>query len=336
MDFHLPGLIGELKDTGMYEVRMIPEEIPFEQGIAVYEIRSEFKFEVGTSLNNCSCLVVLESLQPQNFARYRQDQQVDTQINGNTLIEMNEDQQLSITKFGKDYKVFLKKNEMNRLGQFEIIVDTTDEFEQMKHEIFYMVYHITNRLSLTYNIPIKPTAFLFRFNILNIFTIIEAPSKKRVFENHIMNPIGNEQKWDAAVTHYRHSLLSNDPQSKFLWLYIACEILRSSIKEKIGLPEDAKKIVGKGFREPKIDEKLEYNNATPIFPDIMGKTYVSVLYGTFRDLRNAAAHHLLNDGTNKSVVNLNDYIEYYSAVPYLAKIFIGYASELYKLHQASE
>lgn len=325
MDFNLPGFRGELKDTGMYEIQMFPQEIPFEQGIAVYEIRSQFNFEVGDTLNYCDCIVNLESLQSQI-----RKPEVPLLI-GDTLLEISQEQQLNIVKFHKEFIVNLKKNEMNRLGALEISTSTTDDFEEMKQEMFYIIHYVINMLSLTYNIPIKPMSFMFKYNILNIFTIIEAQSKNRIFQNFVVNPTGNEQKWNSAVYNYRKSLSSNDPQSKFLWLYIACETLRSLIKEKIGLAEETKQIVGKGYKEPVIDRALEYNT-TPIFPNIVGKTYASILYGSFRELRNAAAHHLLDDGTSKNLIELKDYIEYYSAVPYLAEVFQGYISELYKLN----
>ncbi|MGG1638071.1 hypothetical protein [Paenibacillus sp. NRS-1760] len=328
MDFNFPGFKSTLRDDGIYEILFTPEELPFEYGVGVYEIASEFKFESlipAGEKSPCFCIVQLE-----NMGCLRPSK--EPLRSGDTLVELPSDEVYNIVFENLDLNLFLLGNEHRRLGTLRI--ETQGMFSDFKNaqEIMFRAFnHVINMLSYTYGTPIRASSFFINYKVLNVFSLVEAVPKVKESIGKLVDPIGvNFDKWNVAVNHFRKALLASDPQSKFMGLYLACEMTRTLIKEKLNLEEDVKNITGKGYSEPKINDNHKINEYTT-FGNLIGKKYSFVLYSIFRELRNASSHHILYDGSYKNISSLKDYLEFYGAVPYLIEIFEGYQNELNKL-----
>ncbi|OAN14627.1 hypothetical protein [Exiguobacterium undae] len=318
----VPGLKTRLTDQGFFEMIMSPDELPFENGIAFYEIKMEFKNAELKSKQNASTYCVGKALFDHPFS---------LNSGGDSNIKMDNNEQLELEINQRIFQVNLLKNKDSRLGSMEINTNDFDEmsFIDAQNTMFHALNYVTNKLSLTFETPLRISSFFILFD-LNVFSIIEARYKIKHF-NKLDLQTGKirVEKLDNARSFYNKGLAAQDPQIKFLNLYLACEMIRSLIKSHFGQKEQAKRIKGKDYKEPLIKNKHNHNITNANEQNkLIDKEYSYVLYVEYRKLRNSAAHHLLDDGSFKSTTNLKDYKDYYLAVPYLIEIFEGYLSEL--------
>lgn len=324
-DFDLPGLSGRFAEDGNYNYLFKPNELPYEQGFVTYEHKGEFKKEVRDKLGfSCFVMVHLRGnrslLSPTNSPLK----------SGDTDIFLTEDTNINLEMFGTLFSVKLVKNESNHLGSLEIRTENVDwDFEQAKENLFQVMNQIINRLALNYGVPIKAATFVINYQILNMFSVLEAQPKTKKYIDEGFFSLSS-RKFDLAIGHYNKSLSSLDPQTKFLWLYIANESIRSVIKELLGIHESQRNIRHSGYEEPRFSSTLKDDR---IFKKVSGQLYGTVLYKTLRELRNASAHHILDNGEYKDISTLKDYIEFYQGVTILDEMFQGYLKKVKYINQ---
>lgn len=315
-DFDAPGLSGRLADDGKYKYLFKPNEIPYEQGFIIYEHKGKFKKEVQDRIGfSCFVMVHLQggaSLLSTTNSPLR---------SGDTNVFLEKNTLMSVEMFGALFSVKLIKNEFKRLGSLEIRTENVNwDFEQTKEKLFQVMNQTINRLAFKFGVPIKAAFFVINYRILNMFSVLEAqPKQRRYIDDDFYIPHGRE--FDLAIGHYNKSLASLDPQTKFLWLYIANETIRSGIKELLNIEESQRDIRHPLYKEPRFNSNLKNDF---VFKDVAGKLYGTVLYKTLRELRNASAHHILHNGEYKDISTLKDYIEYYQGVTILNEMFQGY------------
>ncbi|WP_163070823.1 hypothetical protein [Priestia flexa] len=324
-DFDVPGLSGNLTEDGNYNYLFKPNELPYEQGFVIWEQKGEFKKEIQDELG-FSCFIMVHLRGNRSLLS-----PIDAPLkHGDTDILLEEDTTINVEMFGTLFSVKLIKNESNYLGNLEIRTENADwDFEQTKENLFQVMNQVVNRLVLNFRVPIKAATFVINYKILNMFTVIEAqPKAKKYIDNDFFSL--SSRKFDLALGHYNKSLSSLDPQTKFLWLYIANETIRSVIKEMLDIDESQRNIRHSWYREPRFSSDLKND---PVLKNVSGQLYGTVLYKTLRELRNASAHHILDNGEYKDISTLKDYIEFYQGVTILNEMFQGYLKKVKYINQ---
>ncbi|MBN8434732.1 hypothetical protein JF536_11555 [Priestia flexa] len=319
-DFDVPGLSGRFTEDGSYNYLFKPNELPYEQGFVIWEQKGEFKKEIQDKVG-FSCFVMVH---------LRGNRSLSSPINaplkhGDTDILLEEDTTINIEMFGTLFSVKLIKNASNYLGNLEIRTENVNwDFEQTKENLFQVMNQVINRLAFNFGVPISAASFVINYKILNMFSVIEAQPKVKEYTHKDFFALSS-RKFDLAMGHYNKSVLSLDPQTKFLWLYIANETIRSVIKEMLDIDESQRNIRHSWYKEPRFSSDSKKD---PVLKIVSGQLYGTVLYKTLRELRNASAHHILDNGEYKDISTLKDYIEFYQGVTILNEVFQGYLKKV--------
>ena len=195
-----------------------------------------------------------------------------------------------------------------------------------------MAIQTINNLSIMYHQPIKLGNFLILHNDLSVFTFMD--QKQPIdddFKGLLIGEFVNEEFFQHSVDNYRKFMNSSDPITRYLSLYISIDSIRALIRKKLGVyPPESGRINHPHYTEPVLTEDFALNGSSSRLQIQMGEEFFNLLYlnkdvkGTLRNLRNTAAHTITSEGHIRLTDNLDDYLDYQSALPYLHHMYLKY------------
>lgn len=221
--------------------------------------------------------------------------------------------------------------------------DVNQDYEKLNKEFFKVAIQTINNLSITYQQPIKLGNFLILHSDFSVFTFMD---QKQPIENNfrglIMGKFIDEAFFQHAADNYRKFMNSTDPITRYLSLYICIDSLRALIRKVLGLyPPVTGRINHPRYTEPVLREDFALNGSSSRLQIEIGKEFYDLLYadkhvrGTLRNLRNSAAHTITNEGHFRLTDNLDDYLDYQSALPYLHHMYVIYLRIIIDLYKES-
>lgn len=266
-----------------------------------------------------------------------QDQINNVYFDGDSLLELERPISSKLVKYDNEFNISLIPNKKNRAAKLQISCSNSQwSYDQINNYIFEIANEVLNNISTQYSLPIGFGYFCILHHDMNMFSIVETKAKPLKFSGVMLGPKCNWNLWHLASGNYRKALLSLNPVERFLDLYLAIEGLRSAIKKELKLPYEVDgKIEHCKYNEPKMDKDFSVNT-TSKYSQLFGMEFYDILFTSpngFRQLRNKAAHAVQkNSGIYILNTNLNDYLEYQSAIQYLNNIYIQYLNILVKLN----
>lgn len=263
-----------------------------------------------------------------------QDQINDIYFHGDSLLKLQTPVSAKLKKYGTEFNIDLIPNNKNRAGKLRVSCSNTEwTFDEINKYIFEIGNEMLNNIAVTYCIPIGFVYFAVFHHDMRLYTLVEAKAKTIEFNSVMLEPKSDWGLWHLSAGNYRKAMLSLNPTERFLNLYLAIEGVLSSIKKELDIDHTrGGKIEHPKYVEPVLDRDFCINCPSE-FPNIPGKTFFEILFteNGFRKLRNEAAHAILYSGDYMLNTDLESYIKYQAAIPYLNHFYLTYANILFEL-----
>lgn len=316
-----------INDKGEMKFDINPNKVPIEPpGIFCFEGNIGMKNNISLGKNMAEFILGGEFI--------LQDHIDSNYYFGDSLLQLEQPKSTEIKKDSGSFTVILLPNNRSRAAKLRVeSFNVNLSSNEINKCLFEVATEVLNNIAVQYCIPISFTYFLMFHHNLSFFTVVEKKPSVKKFEGSLMEPKCDRRLWHLASGKYRKAWLSSNPMEKFLNLYLGIESIRIAIKKELGLDyKEEGKIKHKDFNDPILKDDFTINS-NPRFPKILGMKFYNILFSKngFRNLRNQAAHAILNTGEYKLNTNLDDYLDYQAAIQYLNHIYIKYTNILVKL-----
>jgi hypothetical protein len=316
-----PGLIIDInEENGNLDIKLDPNAAPYNPpGFIVYEVRGKGE---------------RSALQLENVGIFRVESRLTVKETFHHEIELNNEKYV-ISLFGD-------ANQNNFLKEIQVrcISINKMDYHLLNKEIFKVAIQTINNLSLLYQQPIELESFLILHFDLSVFTVIDQKQPIEEFKGILIGDFTHDEFFQHASDNYRKFLNSSDPINRYLSLYLCIDSIRTLIRKKLGVyPPESGRIIHTKYIEPVLVENFELNGATKRLVIPNGKQFYDLLYlnketkGTLRNLRNTAAHTITTEGHIRFTDNLDDYLDYQSALPYLHHMYLKYLEIIMDLYK---